>query len=117
VSDDALAAVVKDVRAGNAALAGDKALVSTAAELPKSRLMVFYVRRPGAPVDEPPMGIAISTEGNAVRTDMEIPGPMSGAMVQGIISLMQNFTGGGAAAPANNGQPNQPPPPIPGGGL
>ena len=113
VSDDQLTAILADIEAKNAPLAADKALSSTADLLPKTRIMAFYVRRPGSPIDEAPLGIAISTDANTVRTDVVIPGAMATAMVQGAITLMQHV-----AAPANdNPAVTQPPPPMPGGGL
>jgi hypothetical protein len=115
VTDDALAAIVRDIQAGNAPLAADKAIAGAAGSLPKTRLMAFYVRRPGSPLDEAPLGITISTEANSVRTDVVIPGTMATAIVQGAMTIMLHIPGN--TPPPNLAEPAQPPPPMPGGGL
>jgi len=114
--DDALATLVQNLQSGNSPLADDKAIAGTAGLLPKTRLMAFYVRRPGSAMDEAPLGITASTETNSFRTDVVIPGGMATAIVQGAMSIMQQIPGA-ATPPPGPGQPNQPAPPMPDGGL
>jgi hypothetical protein len=76
--------------------------------------VAIYIRRPGSPMDEAPLGIAVSTDANCVRTDVVIPGEIASAMVRGVVGLMQHLPANPAG---DNNPPPAPPPPMPGGGL
>jgi hypothetical protein len=112
--DEALmSAAVKAAKAGTDPLAGSAAVQGVAGQLPKGQMMVGYVmvgdlvstvlgyaQQFGMPVNVqlpeglPPVGMSLSGEGAALRTDVFIPSQLVQSMVAAAMQVMMQMQGG-----------------------
>ena len=117
----ALSSAIKSAKANDDAVAKTPALKLATDQLPKSRVMAFYVpldviigtgltyaQQFGMPVQMqmaenlPPVGMTVSTEGPAIRMDGHLPTPLVSDIVKNVRQLWMP-QGGGAGGGAGPG--------------
>jgi hypothetical protein len=118
VSDTTLSSAIASVKSNADPLAKLPGVAAVTAQLPKSRLAAFYIpldevvttigTYAGAmgmpiqiqlPPDLPPIGVAVGTEGSAIRIDSYTPTDLVKALVAQAMQLYMQRMGGGPGGP------------------
>lgn len=114
LSDDQMSLAVDAAKAGTAPLADNAAVKAVAAQLPKDRVMAFYVQvdeilstgmtaanqfglpaNVQLPPDLPPIGITAAKDGTAIRIDVNVPSTLVQSLVAAGMQLFMQMQGGG----------------------
>ncbi|MGH7213406.1 MAG: hypothetical protein ACREIT_01295, partial [Tepidisphaeraceae bacterium] len=116
VSDELLAGALTAAKAGNDTVGARQNIKAVAAQLPANRLAVWYIpldvlvstglnyaRQMGMqmqlqlPPDQPPIGMAVATQGNALGVESFIPAELVQNLVAAGMQIMMQMKGGGGA--------------------